>query len=60
MSNPDREYYLDTIERLERALKGETIDGVKMGDSGISHGWLKRTLQSYRDMLQKIEEQREH
>lgn len=39
------------ISRLEQLLRGETVDGLKIGDKGISREWAENALESYRIMV---------
>ena len=36
----------EEIENVKAVLQGETINGVKLGDHGISEQWCKRTIAS--------------
>ncbi len=46
----NRDVIQEELDGCEAALRGETVNGAKMGDAGITREWLENT----RDALQLI------
>ena len=42
------------MEACEKAINGETVNGVKMGDNGISYQWLIEHKAALREELNSI------
>lgn len=40
----------EMIDAIERVLKGETVNGIKVGDAGITEEWCKTTLANLKGM----------
>jgi hypothetical protein len=43
------------IHNLERALAGETVEGLRLGDPGITREWCEAQLANHREMLERVE-----
>lgn len=41
----------EEIDACERVLRGETVNGVKLGDNGIDREWVERTLRTLKSCL---------
>lgn len=39
------------IKRLEALLNGETVDGMKLGDAGLTYAWVIETIANLRKLL---------
>lgn len=51
----DRDHCLYEIDACERILRGERVNGVKLGDAGINADWVWRTLAISRSMLAQMD-----
>jgi hypothetical protein len=51
LTHEDRLEHQAVICRLESLLKGETVDGLKIGDPGITHEWVEQSLDAYKRFL---------
>jgi hypothetical protein len=46
--------HLNVIRRLRGILRGETVDGLKIGDAGITREWVERCLEAYKGFVTPI------
>lgn len=43
----------EEIEACRKVLKGETVNGIKLGDAGITEEWVRQTLASLEEVANK-------
>lgn len=46
-----REHAAEVLARLERLLAGKAVDGLHLGDPGLTREWAERSAEVYRGIV---------